>query len=283
MKCCIFSNVIFLFLLISCVESSKLRRRTNDDKGGKKIIAADTTSGSRSGREPSLVKKGEPKLKSKTRTSGKQLKQQTNQRMTLRARTTLLMNDQDRNCIAPAEAIFFEDTWKAAYKTIQDDQGEMMDIRSVVIEGDQASLVNQHQKARNRHLHSDDMTSASAVTNAVSSQNRRSLQGQSKYFFLFTPSFYFDIWSIIEVTCYLCSEDRRLQDVVVEEAENGIKHKEINGRFEMLLCDMLRKGPYDCFQSVESCQVTFVSTWKDLYWQLGILCDNWRVSWSPRN
>ena len=262
----ILANVIIFLLVASGVHSSRLlRSRTEDDKVVKRATASTT---SRSGREPGLMTKGQPKLVSKAKSSNKKVKQQTIERMTLRARTTLLMNDQEMKCFEPAEAVFFEETWKVAYKMIQDDKGEMMDIRSVVIQEDLTTSLNDHS-TRRRHLLSEDVTTttSTAATSrddlAIQSgkqviQRKVQQQQRSKYFFLFTPNYYFDIWSIIEVTCFLCSDERRLEEAIVENVD--VEYKEMNSRFEMLLCEMLREGPYECFQSVESCQVTFVST-----------------------
>jgi hypothetical protein len=188
----------------------------------------------------------------------------TTRRMTLQARTTLL-NGHDMSCMGPAEAIFFEDTWKAAYKSIhaEDDQDKAMDVRSVVLEDEPRVLPSSrrqllrgynYQQIKEEKRGPEPSQSPSPQPTTPPTPAPTAPADPNQFFFFFAPVRYFDIWSLVEFTCSLCSPYRRLD----EEVED-VKYKDMNSRFEVLLSDMLRQGPYECFRDIQGLQVTFVS------------------------
>ena len=168
------------------------------------------------------------------------------QRKTLRARTTL--GNVDLNELSPAETVFFEDTWMAAYKlahdadeTVQDD----INVRSVII---------------------DDT--------AGKTEGKRNLWGS---FSLVQRAGFFDVWSLLESTCYLCDNGNNDDDNGTYYSGSrssssgsvgafgggfrGLKmanNQDSRHNFENLLCEMLRDGDLEVFHNVQDCEVTII-------------------------
>ena len=104
--------------------------------------------------------------------------------MTLEARTTLLNVDLEE--LRDGESIFFEDTWMAAYKKVhaEDENDKKVEIRSVVVED---TSDDKHGGGKRQ------LCAAGAQL--------------SLFWFYTTPNVYFDIWTFIELTCFLCNKD----------------------------------------------------------------------------
>ncbi len=166
------------------------------------------------------------------------------QRFTVQARTSLIMNaGEEMDHLTPAESIFFEDTWKEAFQTVQhakeaedEDNSKSVTVRSVIVEED--------EKTKKRSQEDD----------------RRKLRGANRELWFYNFGGWFDIWAYIDVSCYLCGgsgydDDDRYYNrmlTVFDDEDNGFHH-----RFETMLCDMLREGPFESFQQVQDCEVTF--------------------------
>jgi hypothetical protein len=161
-------------------------------------------------------------------------------RQTLQARTTLLNVDIEN--LTPDEIIFFEDCWKEVYNKTKSDGNDDTTVRSVVVEGQ------------------DD-----------TNDNRRRLNGdksesRSLYFggYIFNPpTFYFDIWTVIEISCGLCYDGDRLLKGGSLRGEGKKNMDMLHGRnqqFEGAFCDKLREGPYKVFNDVEDCRVVYMAS-----------------------
>ena len=247
-----FARSITFLLAVSSVASAAKSPSSSQD-----ILATPVSiSKSRKGSDSPSNKSGK-----KNKTKGSDM-----QRLTLQARTTLVNVELDE--LSPAECIFFEDTWMAAYKTVhaeEDDDENKLKIRSVVVEENShvdggPPTDNYHPGNRNRSLQ----------LRGSANDDHRSL-----YYIFKPPTFYFDIWTLIELSCFLCKDDEPVSGgrgdddddfYGYKEPDNGTRHldpqdnEELENRFEILLCDMLREGPFATFQEAEGCQVTYVST-----------------------
>jgi hypothetical protein len=190
------------------------------------------------------------------------------QRFTVQARTSLIMNaGEEMDHLTPAESIFFEDTWMEAFQTVQEqaideeaeDNSNSVTVRSVIVEEDEKT---QKKKKKSR---GDD---------------GRKLRGANReLWWFYNFGGWFDVWAYIDVSCFLCGgsgyddddhyndDDRNnnLMDrnddddrynnrmlTVFDGEDNDFHH-----RFETMLCDMLREGPFESFQQVQDCEVTF--------------------------
>jgi hypothetical protein len=165
---------------------------------------------------------------------------QGTRRQTLQARTTLLNVDIEN--LTPDEIIFFEDCWKEVYNKTKSDNDDDTTVRSVVVEGQ------------------DD-----------SNHNRRQLNGgesksRSLYFgYIFNPpTFYFDIWTVIEISCRLCYDGDRLLKGGGGLRGKGKKNTDMrdgtNQQFEGAFCDKLREGPYEVFNDAEDCRIVYMAS-----------------------
>jgi hypothetical protein len=153
-------------------------------------------------------------------------------RFTLPVRTTLTGVDID-DYMTTEECIFVEDAWMAAFQTVHGNDEDSLTARAFIIEQDDSGTKT---NKNDRKLRGD------------SSKNiNRSLFSWS--FTGFTPGSWFDIWAVFEPSCHLCGygDDRRLTAAV----------SDVHRRFELLFCNMLRQGPFERFQVVQECHVTF--------------------------
>ena len=155
-------------------------------------------------------------------------------RFTMQARTTLVNVDLDS--LSPAECMFFEDTWMAAFQSVHGGDDESSDstnpsyaVRSMIV------LDAEQSDDGDRRL-----------------RGGGSINDRSLYFYHFNG--WFDISAFFEISCYLCREDdddyyynRRLTDTASDD----------HLRFQVILCSMLRDGPFSGFHDIESCEVTF--------------------------
>jgi hypothetical protein len=165
---------------------------------------------------------------------------QATRRQTLQARTTLLNVDIEN--LTPDEIIFFEDCWKEVYNTKSANNDDTT-VRSVVVEGQDDSNNN-----RRRQLHGDE--------------------SRSLYLgYIFNPpTFYFDIWTVIEISCRLCYDGDRLLKGGggLRGKGKGKKNTDMldgrNQQFEGAFCDKLREGPYEVFNDAEDCSVVYMAS-----------------------
>jgi hypothetical protein len=161
-------------------------------------------------------------------------------RQTLQARTTLLNVDIEN--LTPDEIIFFEDCWKEVFNN-ESANNDDTSLRSVVVEGQDDSNNNRRQ------LNGDDS---------------RSLFRRYSFFrgYIFNPpTFHFDIWSVIEISCHLCSDGRRLLKGGLRG--KGKKNTDVDGlnqKFEEAFCNKLREGPHECFHDAEDCKVVYMAS-----------------------
>jgi hypothetical protein len=167
---------------------------------------------------------------------------QATRRQTLQARITILNADIDN--LTPDEIIFFEDCWKEVYNTKSANNDDDTTVRSVVVEGQNDSNNNRRQ---------------------LNGGESRSLFGRNKrfrgYIFNRPTALHFDIWTVIEISCYLCRDDRRLKGGVRGKG-NDKKNTGRDGlhrQFEGAFCDKLREGPYEVFSDVEGCRVVYMA------------------------
>jgi hypothetical protein len=103
-----------------------------------------------------------------------------------------------------------------------------------------------------------------------SNHNRRQLNGgesksRSLYFgYIFNPpTFYFDIWTVIEISCGLCYDGDRLLKGGSLRGEGKKNMDMLHGRnqqFEGAFCDKLREGPYKVFNGIEDCRVVYMAS-----------------------
>ena len=165
---------------------------------------------------------------------------QATRRQTLQARTTLL-NVEIEN-LTPDEIIFFEDCWKEVYNTKSANNDDTT-VRSVVVEGQDDSNNN-----RRRQLNGHE-------------SSRSLLLG-----YIFNPpTFYFDIWTVIEISCRLCNgRDRLLKGGGLRSKGKGKKNTDmmdgLNQQFEGDFCDKLREGPHEVFNDAEDCRVVYMAS-----------------------
>jgi hypothetical protein len=247
--------VTFSLLAMSSVASAA--KSPSSSKSSQNILATPVSiSKSRKGSDKPSNKSGK-----KNKTKGSDM-----QRLTLQARTTLVNVELDE--LSPAECTFFEDTWMAAYKTVhdeEDDDGKKLKIRSVVVEENSNNVDGlptnkNHPGHRNRSLQ----------LRGSANDDHRSL------FYIFKPpTFWFDIWTLIELSCFLCKDDESVSGGWGDDDDDFYGYKapgdgtrrlglqgdeELENRFEILLCNMLRKGPFASFQEAEDCRVTYVAS-----------------------
>jgi hypothetical protein len=177
--------------------------------------------------------------------------QQDLHRFTMQVRTTL--TNVDMNSLTPAETVFFEDSWMSAFETVQD--GGDLKPRSMIVETHHEAPKKgkrAHQKLRGgRGGHGRDLG------------------------YVLTGSF-FDVSALFEFSCILCdynqaADDDRNDDVYYSGKDEdddvflswiwggGRKLNSDHDRFGDSLCDILREGPFEVFQGVEDCFVTFAA------------------------
>ena len=85
---------------------------------------------------------------------------------------------------------------------------------------------------------------------------RRSEEGECSLYYTRIPRFWFDIFALLETSCYLCvSDDDYYNYRSLEVSSNGDSAQ--LRQFETALCDALRSGPYDSFQDLSDCQVIY--------------------------
>jgi hypothetical protein len=162
---------------------------------------------------------------------------QATRRQTLQARTTLLNVDIEN--LTPDEIIFFEDCFKEVYNT-KSASNDDTTVRSVVVEGQDDSNHN-----RRRQLNGDE--------------SRSLLVG---YIFKL-PTFWFDIWTMVEISCDLCYDgDRLLKGCGLrgKGKKNTDMMDGLNQQFEGDFCDKLREGPYKVFNDAEDCRVVYMAS-----------------------
>lgn len=247
-----FARVVTLLLATSSIASAA--KSSSSSKSHQSILATPVSISKSSKGSADKLSSNKRGKKNKTKGSSGM------QRMTLQARTTLGNVELDE--LSPAECIFFEDTWMAAYKTVhaKDDGDEKkLKIRSVVVE---ENSNDPHGPPGNR---SRQLRGGSTNED----QKHRSL-----WYIFSPPTFYFDIWTLIELTCILCRDDDDDSvgwgdddDDFYGYKEPGTRHldpqddeEEVENKFESLLCGMLREGPFETFQEAEDCQVTYVAS-----------------------
>jgi hypothetical protein len=252
------ARLVTFLLAVSSVASAA---KSSSSKSSQNILATPVSI--------SKSSKGSDMPSNKSGKKNKTNKGSDMQRLTLQARTTLVNVDLDE--LSPAECIFFEDTWMAAYKTVHannDIDGNGLEIRSVVVEDN-----------------SNNADAAGGPTDNYHPGNRnhgRQLRGgandehRSLFYIFKPPTFYFDIWTLIELSCLFCKQDDVSygQDDDDDDfygykepgtQEPGTRHldleddEELENKLEILLCEMLREGPFESFQEAEGCQVTYVS------------------------
>ena len=164
---------------------------------------------------------------------------QATRRQTLQARTTLLNVDIEN--LTADEIIFFEDCWKEVYNTKSANNDDTT-VRSVVVEGQDDSNNN-----RRRQLNDGDESSRSLL-----------------FGYIFNPpTFYFDIWTVIEISCRLCYDgDRPLKGGGLrgKGKKNADMRDGLNQQFEGTFCDKLREGPYEVFNAAEDCRVVYMAS-----------------------
>jgi hypothetical protein len=163
---------------------------------------------------------------------------QATRRQTLQARTTLLNVDIEN--LTPDEIIFFEDCWKEVYNTKSANNDDDTTMRSVVVQG------QGHSNNNRRQLNGEN-------------ESRSLLLG-----YIFNPpTFYFDIWTVIEISCRLCyDDDRLLKKKGGSLRGKGKKNTDMDGmnhEFEGGFCDKLREGPYEVFNDIEDCRVVYMA------------------------
>lgn len=190
------------------------------------------------------------------------------QRLTFQARTTIIMPDDDELHLTPAETIFFEDTWLQAFQTIQDEEESAeetaLTVRSVIVEDADDKQKKNKKKKKTRNLRAS------------------SSSGRELWFYNFGG--WFDILAYIELSCVFCGggggsnlydddDDRNYRDTDDKSqtladddsywgvrglgADQEDKNNDFRRRFETTFCDMLRDGPFESFQRVQDCEVTF--------------------------
>jgi hypothetical protein len=189
--------------------------------------------------------------------------QQDLHRFTMQVRTTL--TNVDMNALTPAETVFFEDSWMSAFETVQD--GGDLKPRSMIVETHHETPKKgkrAHQKLRGgRGGHGRDLGWSWSSTT-----------------YDWTGSF-FDVSALFEFSCILCdynraADDDRNDDVYYSGKDEddddffsgiwgggwgggGRKLNRDHDRFGDSLCDTLREGPFEVFQGVEDCFVTFAA------------------------
>ena len=162
-------------------------------------------------------------------------------RQTLQARTTL--SNVEIEILTPDEIIFIEDCWKEVFNN-ESANNDDTTLRSMVVEGQDESQNNR------RHLNGEES---------------RSLFRRYNFFggYIFNPpTFHFDIWSVIEISCHLCSDGgRRLKGGVRGKGKKNREHMDgMHQKFEEAFCDKLREGPHECFNDVEDCKVVYMAS-----------------------
>jgi hypothetical protein len=165
-------------------------------------------------------------------------------RFPMPVRTTLTGVDFEDDSMTADECIFVEDTWMTAFQTVHGDDEDSLTARAFIVEQDDGNK----QRNPNRKLRGD--SSSKNNNRSLFSWNLSGFTPPSVPSFSgFTPGPWFDIWAVFEPSCNLCGydDDRRLTAA----------DSDVNRRFEMLFCDMLREGPFERFQDVQECQVTF--------------------------
>ena len=156
---------------------------------------------------------------------------ETTQRIILQVRNTLENVDIDK--LRDDEIVFFEDSWKIAFQTINekeddDHHGKNGDDHHIA----RSVIVSQKELDRD--------------------ENRMLRGGQ------FNGS-WFDVWTIVELYTYCCPQKTVNHNDENEEAVDTEQSTalDLQHHFENLLCKMLRKGPHERFHKVKNCKVAF--------------------------
>jgi hypothetical protein len=219
-----------LFALFAIAASADSHSSTDD----REAFAA-TVSKSTGGDHAPMRTLSTKRSKSSKREDKKQDGSKGMRRFSMPVRTTLTGVDVD-DYMTAEECIFVEDTWMEAFQTVHGTDEDSLTARAFIVEQDDGKKKNQ----KDRKLRGD----YSLKSNNNNSNNHRSL-----FTWSFTPGSWFDIWAVFEPSCNLCGhdDDRRLTAV----------DSDVNRRFELLFCDMLRQGPFERFQYVQECQVSF--------------------------
>jgi hypothetical protein len=232
--------ISFLFLFSAVVVDASSSSSSSDNREAILAVPVSESNTQTRGmaKRPSTTSKGKTKNAPKDDDNYNGL-----QRFTVQARTTLIMNVDDMmDHLTPAESIFFEDTWMEAFQTVHGEEEEeeensnSVTVRSVIVEEDEKT-----KKSRG----GDD---------------RRKLRGLNRELWFYNFGGWFDIWAYIDISCNLCGGGGYDDDdhyynrmlTVFDDEDNGFHH-----RFETMLCDMLREGPFESFHQLQDCEVAF--------------------------
>ena len=236
MKICNYALVCLAFasmMMFSVEAASSSSLRGSDDRTEVTAVPVELASKLRKGNGTSKSAKTGRSSKSSGPTSAPPADVNYDQvdRFTIQARTTLVNVDLD--ALNPAECMFFEDTWMAAFQAIHGD--------------DESDGANPSFTVRSM-----------IILDAEQPEDRRlrggSINDRSLYFYHFNG--WFDVSALFEITCSFCSSglddddyyyNRRLTDA----------SSDYHLRFQVIFCDMLRDGPFATFETVESCEITF--------------------------
>ena len=164
----------------------------------------------------------------------------------------------DAEELSVVECLFFEDTWIEAFNMIHGENHDSLFVRAMIVQDDE------------------------------SNGNDRKLQ----HWYSRPSTNYFDMYALIDVSCRFCGGDDfddDKDDMWLDDDPYGwrggyyadpwwyIDHRtlpyfqkpgkrrqllessaDVHHRFETLLCDMLREGPFEPFHAVDNCEVTFL-------------------------
>jgi hypothetical protein len=219
------ASVFFTLFAVAACDASRRDHR--------EIFAVPVTEGSSS------------KSKGSSKGGKKQFFDKGMRRFTMPVRTTLTGVDFEDDSMTAKECIFVEDTWMAAFQTVHGNDEDSLTARAFIVEQDDGNK----KRKPNRKLRGDSSSKKGKNRSLFSWDFTGFTKPSPPSFSGFTPGSWFDIWAVFEPSCHLCGydDDRRLTAA----------DSDVNRRFELLFCDMLREGPFERFQDVQECQVTF--------------------------
>jgi hypothetical protein len=152
--------------------------------------------------------------------------------------------------LTPTDSILFEDTWMEAFQTVQhakeeeeeEEKTKSVTLCAVIVEEDEKT-----KKRTNKKSQGDD-------------PHGKLYSANHKLWWFYNFGGWLDIWAYSDVSCYLGggsgydNDDRYYNRMlpVFDDEDNDFHH-----HFEIKLCDLLHEGPFESFQQVQDCKVTF--------------------------
>jgi hypothetical protein len=238
----------FLFLLLTIAASTAAKSGSSQDQHEVFAVPVEGTS-----------KKSARSMKMpKTTKNPNSNDPQDLHRFTMQVRTTL--TNVDMNSLTPAETVFFEDSWISAFETVHD--GGDLTPRSIIVETHEKIKKGKrsNQKLRGERGHGRELGWA-----------------WSSSIYDWTGSF-FDVSALFEFSCSLCDSNGAADDDKNDDAYysgqddddifsglwgggwgGGRKLSIDHDHFGVMLCVTLREGPFEVFQGVEDCFVSFAA------------------------